>query len=72
MSTISKGDKVITVGGIHGTIAGVKDNTVIVKIADNVKVELSRSSISKVVASKSAKSSTGSRAEETQSEDEKK
>ncbi len=72
LSKISKGDKVITVGGIHGTIAGVKDNTVIVKIADNVKVELSRSSISKVVASKSARSGAGSKAEETQAEDEKK
>jgi preprotein translocase subunit YajC len=72
LSTVGKGDKVITVGGLHGTIAGVKDNTVIVKIADNVKVELSRASISKIVASKSAKSSAGPKGEETQSEDEKK
>ena len=64
LSKISKGDKVITVGGIHGTVAGVKDNTVILKIADNVKVELSRSSISKVVSSKASKSQTGAQQSE--------
>lgn len=60
LSNLSKGDKVITIGGIHGTVTGIKDNTVIVKIADNVKVELNRSSISKVVSSKSSKTSTSS------------
>ena len=55
LSRLSKGDKVVTVGGIHGTIAGVKDQTVIVKIADNVKVEVSRASINKVVSSKASK-----------------
>ncbi len=60
LGKVAKGDKIITMGGIYGTIAGVKDNTVIVKIADNVKVELSRSSISKVVASKASKSQPGS------------
>jgi preprotein translocase subunit YajC len=52
LSRLTKGDKVITAGGIHGTIAGVKDNTVIVKIADNVKVEVNRSAISQVVSAK--------------------
>ena len=54
LSNLSKGDKVITIGGIHGTVTGIKGDTVIVKIADNVKVELNRSSISKVVASRSS------------------
>ena len=68
LSKISKGDKVITAGGLHGTIAGVKDNTVIVKVADNVKVELSRSSITKVVASKSSRSDSGVKQEENKSD----
>ncbi len=55
LSQLSKGDKIVTAGGIHGTVAGIKDNTVIVKIADNVKVEVSRSSISQVVSSKSSR-----------------
>ena len=56
LSKLSKGDKIVTAGGLHGTIAGVKDNTVIVKIADNVKVEVGRASINKVVSSKTTKS----------------
>ncbi|MCK5094398.1 MAG: preprotein translocase subunit YajC, partial [Spirochaetes bacterium] len=51
LSKVSKGDKVVTSGGMYGTIAGVKDSTVIVKIADNVKVELNRSAISQIVSS---------------------
>ena len=52
LSKLAKGDKVVTVGGIHGTIAGVKDNTVIVKIAENVKVEVNRSAVSQVLTAK--------------------
>jgi preprotein translocase subunit YajC len=55
LSQVSKGDKVVTTGGLHGTVAGVKDTSVILKIADNVKVEVSRSSISQIVSSKSSK-----------------
>ena len=55
LNKISKGDKVVTIGGIHGTVAGVKDNTVILKITDSVKVEVSRSAISKIVMSKAGK-----------------
>jgi preprotein translocase subunit YajC len=43
---------------LHGTVAGVKDNSVIIKIADNVKVEVSRSAISQIVSSKSSKTQT--------------
>jgi preprotein translocase subunit YajC len=59
LSTLSKGDKVITAGGIHATVAGVKDNTIIVKIAENVKVEMNRSSISQVVSSRAQKQQGG-------------
>ena len=47
LEQLKKGDKIITAGGMYGTIAGVKEQTIIVKIADNVKVELNRSSIAK-------------------------
>jgi preprotein translocase subunit YajC len=68
LSKLSKGDKVITAGGIHGTVAGVKDNTVIVKIAENVKVEMNRSAISQVVASKTG--ATGQPASSSQKKEE--
>ena len=48
ISALEKGDKVITSGGVHGVISNVKDDTVMVKVAENVKLEISRSSITKV------------------------
>ncbi len=47
LQSVQKGDKIVTSGGVHGDVVGVKDNknTLIVKIADNVKIEVDRSSI---------------------------
>jgi preprotein translocase subunit YajC len=42
------GDKVVTSSGIHGLITNVKDSTVIVKVADNVKLEIEKSHIEKI------------------------
>jgi preprotein translocase subunit YajC len=42
------GDKVVTSSGIHGLITNVKDTTVIVKVADNVKLEIEKSHIDKI------------------------
>jgi len=42
---LKKNDEVITIGGIHGTIINVKENTVILRIADNVKIELQKNAI---------------------------
>lgn len=51
IDALKKGDKIITAGGIHGTIVGVKEkeNTVIVKIDDNTKIELAKGSVAQVV-----------------------
>lgn len=45
LNAIEKGDKVITSGGIYGTIAGIEDKTVLLQIADNVKIKLDKSAI---------------------------
>jgi len=47
VKSLKKGDNVITVGGLHGTIEGIKekDDILILKIADNVKVKVSRNSV---------------------------
>jgi preprotein translocase subunit YajC len=42
---LKKGDKIVTTGGIYGTIAGLTDSTLLVKIADNVKIEIARSAV---------------------------
>ena len=51
LKAVKKGDKVVTAGGIHGEVVGIKDNpnVLIVQIADKVKVEMERSSIGRVV-----------------------
>ncbi|MBP5520442.1 MAG: preprotein translocase subunit YajC [Treponema sp.] len=48
LDALKKGDKVITIGGIHGTVSSVKENTVIVKVDDNCKLEFNRTAISTV------------------------
>ena len=49
LESMKKGDKVITSGGMYGTIAGLDDKTVLVQIADNVKVKLDRGSIASII-----------------------
>jgi preprotein translocase subunit YajC len=49
LSDLKKGDKVITVGGVHGTIASVRDGSVVLKVDDNVKIEFTRSAVASVV-----------------------
>jgi preprotein translocase subunit YajC len=48
LSNLKTGDKVITSSGIHGLIANVKDTTFLVKIADNVKIEVDKNAIASV------------------------
>jgi preprotein translocase subunit YajC len=42
------GDKIVTSSGIHGVITNVKDTTVIVRVADGVKLEIEKSHIDKI------------------------
>ncbi len=48
IKTARTGDKVVTSSGIHGMITNVKETTVIVKVADNVKLEIEKSHIEKI------------------------
>ena len=50
ISSLKKGDRVITTGGIYGTVQGVEADAVYLKIAENVKVKVARSAVSGVVA----------------------
>ena len=45
IDNLKAGDKVITSGGIYGTIVGFKDDRIQLRIAENVKVELSRNAV---------------------------
>jgi preprotein translocase subunit YajC len=50
LSALKKGDRVVTIGGVHGTIQSVKESSVIVRVDDNCRIEFSRSAISGVEA----------------------
>jgi len=46
LDNIKKNDEVVTTGGVHGTIANVKDKTFMLRVDDNVKMEINKSAIS--------------------------
>jgi len=48
IGALKKNDEVVTSGGIHGVIVNVKDATVMLKVDDNVKIEVQKNSISSV------------------------
>ena len=49
IEALKKGDKIVTIGGIHGTVITVKENTVVVKVDDNARIEFSKSAVSSVL-----------------------
>jgi preprotein translocase subunit YajC len=49
IESMKKGDKVITSGGMYGTVAGLDEKTVLVEIADKIKVKLDRSAIATII-----------------------
>lgn len=44
---LKKGDKVVTIGGIYGTIAEVKDKVVLIEVDNNVKIKVDKASLVK-------------------------
>ncbi len=70
LSAMKKGDKVVSIGGIHGTVVAVKESSVIVKVDDNTRIEFSKNAISQVLNKKEvasnpkAEKKAGQKAEE--------
>ena len=56
LSSLKKGDRVLTTGGIYGTIQGVEADVVYLKIAENVKVKVARSAVAGVISGESEES----------------
>ena len=54
IAALKKGDKVVTIGGIHGVVASTKEHTIIVKVDDGAKIEFNRSAIATVITDKKA------------------
>ncbi|GBG55086.1 preprotein translocase subunit YajC [Sporomusaceae bacterium FL31] len=45
LSSLKKGDRIITAGGIHGQITAINDKIVTIKVADKVEINISRSAV---------------------------
>jgi len=48
MDALKRNDKVVTIGGLYGEIQDVHDDKVVLRIAENIKVEVAKSAISAV------------------------
>jgi preprotein translocase subunit YajC len=70
LSALKRGDRIVTIGGIHGTIQKVKEQSVVVKVDENTSIEFNRSAISGVVSP--AKEDKDEEEEDESSENEKK
>lgn len=49
LDQVKKGDRVVTAGGLHGTVAGIDEKTILLQVADNVKMKFDRSAVSVVL-----------------------
>lgn len=50
LRSLKKGDRAVTIGGIHGLIKEISDDTLTLKVADNVNIKFSRSAIDRILA----------------------
>ena len=44
---LKKGDKVVTIGGIHGTVSDIKENYILIEVDNNVKIRVSKQALVK-------------------------
>ncbi len=49
LSALKKGDRVVTIGGIHGVIKEIDDTIISLRVADNLNLKFARAAIDKVV-----------------------
>jgi preprotein translocase subunit YajC len=52
IASLRKGDKVVTNGGVYGVVVDVKEHVVVLKISENVKIELIRNAVAAVIEKK--------------------
>ncbi len=51
LNQIKKGDKVTTIGGLHGTVVELTDDTVVLRVNDTTKMTFERSAVNNIVSS---------------------
>ncbi len=52
LDDVKKGDKIVTSGGIHGTIAGLDEKTILLDVGNNTKIKMERTAIGQVISGK--------------------
>ena len=52
LANIQKGDKIVTSGGVHGTIAGIEEKTILLDVGDKVKLKIERSAVTTIISAK--------------------
>ncbi len=55
LADLKRGDRVVTNGGVHGTIVTLGEQTVVLRVADQVKLEVDRGAIARVMAAQGDK-----------------
>lgn len=48
-SNLKKNDEVVTLGGIHGTVVNIKNDTVVLRVDDSTRLEVDKSSVGRLV-----------------------
>jgi preprotein translocase subunit YajC len=71
IEALKKGDKVQTIGGIRGTVTAVREQTVVIKVDDSVKIEFSKNAVASVIDRKQAKEEVQDSEEESAEVEEK-
>ncbi|SEM68589.1 preprotein translocase subunit YajC [Paenibacillus sp. OV219] len=56
LSSLKKGDKIVTIGGMHGTILEISDDKVVLRVNDSTKITFDRSAINNVTSTSAATS----------------
>jgi preprotein translocase subunit YajC len=49
LESLRKGDRIVTIGGLRGTVVSVKEDVVVLKVDDNTKLEFSKNAVSSVL-----------------------
>ncbi len=55
ISLLKKGDKIITIGGIHGVVSSTKEKTIVIKVDDGCKMEINRTAVGVVLTNQSGR-----------------
>src|SRR3989441_7626647 len=49
LSAVKRGDRVVTTGGLHGTVIGLSEQTITLRVSDQVKLEFDKSAVGRIV-----------------------